>query len=244
MLVDRLLASLSADGPLVDLRIGTHWTMAVVEAAGGLRAGLAATQISYGHEFGSPSVRDAGKLLGRGASELARLAKSQSPTERSIGFAAINALLDVDLARCIERNAEELIIERGSGRRVAIVGHFPFVPRVREVAAECWVLELKPGPGDLPADAAAEVIPQADVVAITGMSLLNGTFGALAALPRPDAFVVVLGPTTPLAPLLFDYGVAAISGAVLTDIPAALAAVSQGASFRQIPGRRLLTMTR
>jgi hypothetical protein len=31
---------------------------------------------------------------------------------------------------------------------------------------------------------------------------------------------------------------------VLTDIPAALAAVSQAATFRQIPGRRLLTLLR
>jgi uncharacterized protein (DUF4213/DUF364 family) len=54
----------------------------------------------------------------------------------------------------------------------------------------------------------------------------------------------VLGPSTPLSPLLFDYGVDAISGAVVVDIPAALAAISQGANFRQIPGKRLLTMTR
>jgi uncharacterized protein len=81
-------------------------------------------------------------------------------------------------------------------------------------------------------------------VAITGMTLINGTFESLAALPRPGAFVVVLGPSTPLSPLLFDYGIDAISGAIIMDIPAALAAVSQGANFRQIPGKRLLTMAR
>jgi uncharacterized protein (DUF4213/DUF364 family) len=118
------------------------------------------------------------------------------------------------------------------------------VPKVREVAQTCWVLELSPGPGDLPAERAPEIIPQADVVAITGMTLINGTFEALAALPRPGAFVVVLGPSTPLSPLLFDHGVDAISGAVVVDIPAALAAISQGANFRQVPGKRLLTMAR
>jgi uncharacterized protein (DUF4213/DUF364 family) len=124
------------------------------------------------------------------------------------------------------------------------VGHFPFVPRVREVAASCSVLELSPGPGDLPADMAPEIIPKADVVAITGMALINGTFEGLVALCRPDAFVLVLGPSTPLSPILFDYGVDAISGAVITNIGPALAAVSQGANFRQIPGKRLLTMMR
>ena len=243
-LVDRLLAGLTSFGSVIDVRIGTHWTAVVVDQPSGPRAGLAATQMVHDLEHGRPAVREAGKLIGRDARALAELARSESPTERSVGFAALNALLEVDEAACVDRNAEELILERGRGRTVAVVGHFPFVPKVREVAQTCWVLELSPGADDLPAERASEIIPQADVVAITGMTLINGTFESLAALPRPGAFVVVLGPSTPLSPLLFDYGVDAISGAVVVDIPAALAAISQGANFRQIPGKRLLTMTR
>jgi uncharacterized protein (DUF4213/DUF364 family) len=100
------------------------------------------------------------------------------------------------------------------------------------------------GPGDLPAERAPEIIPQADVVAITGMTLVNGTFESLAALARPEAYVLLLGATTPLAPVLFEYGIDALSGTILFDIPAALMAVSQGANFRQIPGKRLVTMQR
>jgi hypothetical protein len=243
-LVDRLLASLTSSGSVVDIRIGTHWTAVVVDRPVGPRVGLAATQMVHDLEHGRPAVRDAGRLVGRDARELAALARSDSLTERSIGFAALNALLDVDESACVDRNAEDLILERGRGRAVAVVGHFPFVPKVREAARACWVLELSPGPDDVPADRAPEIIPQADVVAITGMTLINGTFEALAALPRSGAFVVVLGPSTPLSPLLFDYRIDAISGAVVADIPAALAAISQGANFRQIPGKRLLTMAR
>ncbi len=253
-LLDRLLSSVALSGPVTDVRIGTHWTAVVVETPRGPRAGLAATQLVHDLEHGRPAVREAGRLIGQDARRLAELARSDSLTERSLGFAAINALLEVDEAACVTVNAEEIILEKlrhvpgtspvpgTSGHRVAIVGHFPFVPRVREAAETCWVLELNPGPGDLPTEQAPEVIPQADVVAITGMTLVNGTFEALIALPRPDAYVLVLGPSTPLSPILFDYGVDAISGAVIGDIPAALAAVSQGANFRQIPGKRLLTM--
>jgi uncharacterized protein len=243
-LVARLLAGLASSGPVIDVRIGTHWTAVVVETERGLKAGLAATQVAHGLEYGHPAVREAGKLIGRDARVLADLALSDSPTERSIGFAALNALIEVDETLCVERNAEEIILERGRGRRVAVVGHFPFVPSVREVAAQCWVLELNPTPGDLPAERAPEVIPQADVVAITGMSLVNGTFESLAALTRPGAYVLLLGATTPLSPVLFEYGVEALSGTILLDIPAALVAISQGANFRQIPGKRLMTMTR
>jgi uncharacterized protein (DUF4213/DUF364 family) len=130
---------------------------------------------------------------------------------------------------------------------VEIVGHFPFVERVRQAAAECWVLELHPRPGDLSAERAAEVLPQADVVALTGTSLINHTFDELIALCRRDAgnrkaYVVLLGASAPLSPVLFEYGVDAVSGTRVVDVPAVLRAASQGATFRQIPGKRLLTL--
>jgi uncharacterized protein len=241
-LLDRLLSEAKLDGPVVDVRVGTHWTAVVVETPRGLRSGLASTQVVHDLEHGVPAVRDAGRLVGRAGGELASWVRSASLTERSVGFAALNAMLEVNLRACAEQNAEQLILEWGRDKNVVIVGHFPFVPRVRAVAAECSVLELSPGPTDLPAEDAPRVIPSADVVAITGMALVNGTFEELAALCRRDARVVVLGATTPLSPVLFEYGVEAISGAVVVDIDVVLAAVSQGANFRQIGGKRLFTM--
>jgi hypothetical protein len=88
------------------------------------------------------------------------------------------------------------------------------------------------------------VLPESDVVAITGTSLINHTFDGLIELCRPDAFVVLLGGSVPLTPVLFDRGVDVVSGTRVVAVPAALQAVAQGASYRQIPGRRLLTMMR
>jgi uncharacterized protein (DUF4213/DUF364 family) len=137
-----------------------------------------------------------------------------------------------------------VILEWGTGRRVAIVGHFPFVRQVRQAAAECWVLELHPRPGDLPADRATEVLPQADVIALSGTSLINHTFDHLIGLCRPEAFVILLGGSAPLTPVLFDCRVDAVAGTRVVDVPVALQAVGQGATFRQIPGKRLLTVMR
>ncbi len=247
-IIDRLLREIRLGGAVSDVRVGTNWTAVVVETARGPKAGLAATLTpgvrtgaGPAQEHGVPAVRDAGRLLGKPASELVALVHSNSPVERSIGFATLNALLEVEEAGCVDRNAEDIIIERGRGKRVAMVGHFPFVPRVREAAETCWVLELNPGSDDLPAVCAPEIIPRADVVAITGMTLVNGTFEEIAELPRRDAFVMVLGPSTPLSPVLYEYGVDALSGTLIVDIPVVLAGVSQGATFRQIAGRRLVT---
>ncbi len=228
-----------------EMRIGAFWTAVVLEDG---RCGLASVlRDDDHHRCGQDPVREAGHLHGRSARELAELARSDSLLEASIGLAAINALLDVDEEACVELNAEQVILEQGAGKDVAIVGHFPFIPRVREAARQLWVLEQRPGQGDLPAEAAPEVIPQADVVAITGTTLINHTFEELMELCRPEAFVLVLGPTTPLSSVLFDYGADVISGTLVTDPEIVLRYVSQGASFRQIKrskGVKLLTMTR
>ncbi len=72
--------------------------------------------------------------VGRSALDLARLAYSQSSLEASVGLAAINSLLEVDEARCLDVNAGDLLIERGRAKNVALIGHFPFVPRLRQAA--------------------------------------------------------------------------------------------------------------
>ncbi len=244
-IVDRLLASVSTDGVVADVRVGIHWTAVVVETASDRKAGLASTVVLADHPHGVPDIARSGKLIGTNACEIAQLAAhSQSGAERSIGFATMNALLVPDTNALRTLNAEELILERGAGKKVAVIGHFPFVPEVQRRAATAWILELNPRPGDLAADQAPEVLPQADVIAVTGMSLVNGTFEGLAKLFPPAAFVVILGATVPLSPILFDYGIDAVSGTIVEEIEPVLCAVSQGATFRQIPGKRLVTMVR
>jgi uncharacterized protein (DUF4213/DUF364 family) len=97
---------------------------------------------------------------------------------------------------------------------------------------------------EYPAEAAADLLPQADVVAITGTTLINHTLDGLLALCPTAATVMVLGPSTPLSPILFDYGVDIISGAFVVDETAVLRTTGQGASFRQVQGVRLLTFFR
>ncbi len=242
-----LLATLP-DGEVQDIRVGIHWTAVAVIVGGDRRCGLASTLRGEDlhHHGGEPAVRDAGHLTKRGARELAGLVLSRSPTETAIGMATINALLPRQPDRWEEINAEEVIAQRGAGRRVALIGHFPFVPRLRGRVGTLWVLEQRPREGDLAAEAAPEIIPQADVLAVTGTTLINHTFEELMALRRPGALVLLLGPTTPLSPTLFEYGVHILSGAVVENVDAVLHAVSQGANFRQVrrQGVRLVTMQR
>jgi len=238
--LDGLLASLTEDAAVREVRTCVHWT-AVVSRHCGLASSIHGEQRPHGHQ----SVRGVGTLHQQTALELAQLARSESLLEASIGVAAINSLLDVPEERCVELNAEDWLTERGRGKRVAIVGSFPFVPRLRGKVGELWVLERHPSEGELLAEEASKVIPQADVVAITGTALINRTLDDLLAMCREDSSVMVLGPSTPLSPVLFDYGADVVSGTQVVDTDLVLTLISQGATFRQVkgPGVRLLTMT-
>jgi uncharacterized protein (DUF4213/DUF364 family) len=238
-ILDDVIATLKEDALAREVRVGRFWTAVLSRGFG-----LASTVGPEVHEHGAVFVGEAGGLAGRSALELTGLARSQSTLEAGIGLAAINSLLDVDETHCVELNAADLLIDRGRGKNVALVGHFPFVPALREAAGRLWVLELRPHPGDVGAEEAAAIVPQADIVAITGSAFINHTIEDLLGLCRPESFVMVLGPTTPLSPVLFNYEVDVISGTRVVDPELALRCVSEGSTFRQIRGVRLLTMER
>jgi uncharacterized protein (DUF4213/DUF364 family) len=236
--LDDLLESLRQDAPVRSVLVGAHWTAVCSRGCG-----LASTLLDD-RPHGEAQVRMAGKLTGRTALQLSALARSDSLLEASIGVAAINSLLDVDPTAGPAINAVDVLIERGAGKKVALVGHFPFIPSLRGAAAQLWVLEQHPGTGEHPAEAANDLIPQADVVAITGTTLINHTLESLLALCRPEALVMLLGPSTPLSPILFEHGVSVLSGVRVVDETAALRAIAEGATFRQVQGVALITVSR
>jgi uncharacterized protein (DUF4213/DUF364 family) len=158
-------------------------------------------------------------------------------------MATINSLLQIKEDECIELNAGKLIAEKGAGKRVAMVGHFPFVASLRGVVRELWIIEKNPLEGDLSEAEAANYLPEADVIGITGTAFTNHTIERLLELCNPDAYVVLLGGTVPMSSVLFDYGIDALSGTKVIDLDSALRHVSQGANYRQLRGVRQLTMT-
>ena len=238
-LLDDIISALDLNTKVRDIRQGVLHTAVLTR-----NCGLAATLPRDALRQNRPLVKEPGSLLEKSVFELASMTHSDSILEAAIGMATINSLLEIDEKRCVELNARDIIVEKGEGKRIAMVGHFPFMPLLRERAKELWVIEKNPQEGDLTEDEAENVIPRADVVGITGTSLTNHTFEGLLKLFSPHAYIVMLGDTTPLSPILFDYGVHAISGTKVVEPEVALRCVSEGANFRQIKGIRRLTMMR
>jgi uncharacterized protein (DUF4213/DUF364 family) len=239
---DDLLATLDTGAEVRDIRQGLFHT-AVLTCHCGLASTLPRDSLKQKPPH-TPLVVESGFLMEKSAGELAAMARSESLAEAAIGMATINSLLEIDEEKCLELNAGDLIAEKGAGKRIAIVGHFPFTTGLREIAGELWVVEKNPQEGDYSEEEARRLIPQADVVGVTGTSLTNHTFESIMGFCRPEAYVVILGDSAPLSPVFFDHGVNAVSGTRVVDSELALRCVSQGATFRQIKGKRLLTVLR
>lgn len=244
-ILDQILGTLR-DGRVTNVLIGLHWTAVVAEVDGQRRCGLASTLSGSHYQHGQVDVPQAGQLANLPGATLAALAKAGQPTQASVGVAAINALLPQQPKDWIELNAEQVLAEQGAGKNVALIGHFPFVDALRDRVGQLFVLEQQPQPGDLPAAAATEILPQADVVAISGTTLINHTLNELMALCAPEALVILLGPSTPLSPVLFGHGINILCGSVVTAIDPVLEVIGQGGNFRQVrrAGVNTVTMSR
>jgi uncharacterized protein len=235
-ILDEILQTLPMEPvPVRRVTIGIHWTM-VCSRYCGLASTLTGEDLPYS------GVPRAGELQNFSAQQLARLAFSENHYENSIGVAAINSLICPEPEGFVELNAYDWLYENSINKDVAIVGHFPFVDKLRTFAKNLWVLEKNPRPGDIPAEKSAEYLSKAQIVAITGSSLVNHSFDEVLAMCAPGAVIMVLGPSTPLSSVMFAHGVSILSGAYVFDEEKALLAVEQCGSYSQIGGVKRVTL--
>jgi len=199
------------------------------------RCGLSTTLRPEGRPHAAPAMKKPGELSGMPLFDLARLVFSKLPMEASLGMAAINAALPLGDLNPVEKNGAELLMEKAEEANLVMVGHFSFVHKITPKTRSTAILELDPREDELPASAAKRVIPEADVVAITGSAFSNHTIEPLLELCR-GKWVMAIGPTAPLSPVLFDYGVDAIAGSVVSDPDLTLRQAGQGAIFKQLTG--------
>jgi uncharacterized protein (DUF4213/DUF364 family) len=244
MNIEDLLLKQINPGEIANVCIGIRWTAVVSLVDGKRKCGLASTLQTQNKHSARPLVEKAGLLAESDSYELARYILSSNTLERSIGLAAINSLLPDSIRDSVKLNAEHEIARLGRQKKVVLVGHFPFVQRLRADVGELFVLEREPQAGDYPEKDAPLIVPQADIVAITSLTITNASFSRIVALCSSSAHVMLLGPSTPLSPALFDHGITTLSGAIVDDIDSVLKGVNQGANFKQLHklGVRLVTI--
>ena len=87
-----------------------------------------------------------------------------------------------------------------------------------------------------------EFLPKVDVAAITATSLTNHTFEGICEYLPENSFNIMLGPSTPLSPILFNYGINAISGSIIDDYELVKKYVMQATPTRYLEGIKMATI--
>ena len=194
-----------------------------------------------------------GKLKGRPAFDFAREALGDNGIRRAAGIAAMNALADTCWRRRPHPETELRLgidafdaTEIRRGDKVVVVGAFvPFLRELKRRHQPYLVLEQDPAtlkadelPFFRPAEQAAAVVPEADVLLITGTTLINDTLEELLALASPTARVTMVGPTVSLLPDgLLRRGADILGTVRITDPDAFLDILAEGGSGYHFLGR-------
>lgn len=226
------------DLPVTDVTVGLFDTL-VVSRFGGLASTL---RPDYPGPHGG--IRNGGRLAEMGLRSLAGYSMSDNYLEASVGTAAINSFFNDPSADFADLNGIELIGRISGGRRLAFIGHFPFAEKFRVIASKLMIFEKVPREDDLEEADIPLRLPDADVVVVTSTVLINHTFDEVLSSTRPDAYVILLGPSTPLSPVLFDFGVDALCGTVVDDVATVSRYVREAVPFRDIRGIRHVTLFR
>ncbi len=217
-LYDALIEGIPQNIVVTDSLVGTIWS-AVCTKDG---VGLAMTTPQH-----TRPAAVSGDMRGMKLVDMAKRVKSWHFIEAGLGMAAINAYYNQPtLAKkngvlVPEKNKREqdafiASYDELAGKRVCVVGHFPFLERRIHDICDFSILERQPHNGDYPDTACEYMLPQADYVFITGSALTNKTMPRLLQLSK-NAKTTLVGTSVPLAPALFDYNVDCLAGFMPTD---------------------------
>lgn len=259
-----ILNAIPRDAGLERLVQGPTWVVATVNGTGSRRAAgmagvphglrdrccaprrLAESATSSPGDADFPDARAADLRFDpdrTSVSEWVELLESSDHGEAAVGLAVCNALLALDPAPAADLDGVAWLLDRAAGRSVAVVGHFPFADRrLRSIARDVWILEREPVEGEYGGDDASAILGRADIAVITGSAVANHTLDALLGAVAPGTPVLLLGPSTPLLPALFERGIRALGGMRIEDPDAVAAGIAAGESFRTMAGLRRVTL--
>jgi uncharacterized protein len=226
-----ILSSLKNDAPIEEVRRGLHWN-AVVSTFCGLGSAMSQEACCTGNEQGILGLRSS--FTEMSALELAQYCLSDDVGAASLGIAAINSLVSADAIKYSGIDGLDLVYEVGKGKNISVIGHFPYLDRLSTVARNLWIIEKHPQPGDITEEGGKDVLPRSDIVVISGTTLINHTLEGILDICKKESVRMLLGPSTPMTPVLFDYGIDILSGSTVTDKTRVLKSVSEGASFMRL----------
>ena len=194
----------------------------------------------------SAQIHPPGNIRGRKAADFLDDLAARSPLRRILAIAVLSALCaasrkaEPPTRYTIRRGVDALdAVEVPRAAHVVIVGAFvPVIKAMKGRGQSFRILEKDPAtlkademPFYAPAEQAPVEVPKADVLFVTGTTLINDTLEPILAAAKPGAKIVVVGPTASLSPEpLFRRGVTLVGGVDVTDPDLLLDLLAEGGS--------------
>lgn len=230
---DDMIDTIPDDLTVLDCMVGLHWTLVRSQSGTG-----AAMTLKGGQE--GNTYRD---IIGLPLKTLAASIKSWNMMDASLGQAAINAALntrnniEVLTGQPLDPGADPeqadgfaRFMPEIKGKKVAVIGHFPHIDSLKPIC-RLSILERMPQGDDYPDPTCEYILPAQEVVFITGTAFINKTMPRLIELSQ-TARIILIGPSVPISPVLFNYGVDTLAGTVLFDEELVWRAVKQGGKMK------------
>lgn len=187
-----------------------------------------------------------GRLEGRAAIQFMNDMFNGSPLKKTMAIAVLNALSsacwkkkkpETYRIRTGADPIDEMVIPN-DGFFVVVGALVTALKKLKQRNKPFAVLELDPSTlkSDeleyfVPFAKAHEVVPKADLLVITGTTLINDTLEGLLEKRKPGAEIIVVGPTASMLPeAFFRRGVTRIGGVMVTDADRVLNVIGQAGS--------------
>jgi uncharacterized protein (DUF4213/DUF364 family) len=186
-----------------------------------------------------------GKLAGRSVKEYLDDIFSGNILKKTLGIAALNALSNSCWDRMPNKGYEiqfgkdsfDDVVVDPSKKAVVVGALVPMIRKLLAAKADFHILEMdsstlkeKEMPYFARADRAPEFVPDADLLVITGTTMLNDTLPGLLAMAKPGAQIIVTGPTASMLPDAFFSRGTNLGGIVVTKPDDLLDIISEGGS--------------
>ena len=235
-IIEKLLEKgmdLANDQVVTDLRVGLAYTAVEVS---GRDVGLAYT---FRHDIGPTctAVREAGAITGRATKELVGWIGKGDLLSNAIGLATLNALIQAYLPESL---GEDFLSFLSIGRhdRVGMVGFFaPLIQPIRQRCGELLIFEreIDRGKGLLDPEEIKLRLPGCSVVILSATTLINQTFDQIAKCIGESREVVLLGPSAPLLPEVFEETpITYLAGIQMVNGKRSLKIVSEGGGTQRL----------
>ncbi|MBI9113101.1 DUF364 domain-containing protein [Maridesulfovibrio ferrireducens] len=179
------------------------------------------------------AMPNSGKIAGTPVSKILDRMFSGNAMKRSIGIAVMNALSNTiweeqgSNGYIIQKNVDPLdnYVYPEGGKAVVVGALVPYLKMLKNENRDFSILEkdiatLKPDEllHHVPEERSHEKVAEADLLIITGTTLINDTLEGLLDAAKPTADIIVVGPTASMLPeAFFDRGVTSVGGVMATD---------------------------